>query len=293
MMFHPAFHPHDATFGASPYDAFYSPQRPFVRSDYARAQREAALREADRRASVRAQHELAARQQELARRQAQAKQRKKLLRLAHAAATRIAAVYRGHLGRRCACEAITAREAAAARGVSSALTEIELAVGQVEREHAPTTEKEARVASELLMRQLLRLDELDMPAGAEGARAHRRALVRALNERIEQLDALADRLGAAAIPLPPSPPTTDDFADQSSACEAGGACAMDADVAMHDVAERPDGRALIASASAMPDGTPGAEQLGLAILRSAVADLERQNAELRALLAAARAESGR
>jgi len=75
MMFHPAFHPHDATFGASPYDAFYSPQRPFVRSDYARAQREAALREADRRASVRAQHELAARQQELARRQAQAKQR--------------------------------------------------------------------------------------------------------------------------------------------------------------------------------------------------------------------------
>mmetsp|Transcript_14276 Transcript_14276/g.43381 ORF Transcript_14276/g.43381 Transcript_14276/m.43381 type:complete len:343 (-) Transcript_14276:167-1195(-) len=137
-----------------------------------------------------------------ARRRAIAKERKYLLRLAHAAATSITAAYRGHVVRHHIkpMHALRMTKAQETRhetetSVASALADVEASLSRIFADHvAPAkitpTYKAAHVASELLMAQLLKLDGLDLPADADELRSKRRALVRHINQSIDHLDTL-------------------------------------------------------------------------------------------------------
>lgn len=292
-MFHPRFdNPHHRIdqFGGNPFEPFGAARAHPAQLALARqtAEREARL-EAERRRLELARQRT---EEEHARRVALARQRKRLLRAAHAAATRVAAAYRGHRERHVRKALAALRDEARARAdgaLDAAFAEIELAIGAIECEHAATafasrSEKAARVAGELLMRQLLRVDGLDLPAGAERARARRRAIVRGLNERMEQLEALADELKAAP---PPSP--------SGVAGAAGEGCDQEED----DEEDEGDVQMVDAPADAEDDVAPSPaasagtapRDVELALLHQMVAELEEQNALLKSTLDAVRAAS--
>lgn len=230
-----------------------------------------------------------------------AKQRKKFLRAAHAAATRIAAVWRGHQAR-IAAQTLREEVAATDKLIEAELNEIEAAIAKIEAEHEvmaheSRSEKTARIASELFMRELLRVDGLELPPRAVEARAQRRALVRALNARIEKLEALADELKASSTPSPSSPehemaPVAEGADEQDEGSEGEG----EGDIQMVDAPASAEHEGEDELADAIPSSPAHwaevpASDVELTLLRKMVAELEEQNAQLRAHLEAAHQEN--
>lgn len=122
--------------------------------------------------------------------------RKKLIERAHAAATTIQTAYRGHHVRHQTAALLKERAIAvqALREAEQRISEIMATHGTAS--HATPTKQNFLVASELLMRELLRLDELSLPQLMD-VRDMRRQLVKRVSTTIERFDELAAHMSGA------------------------------------------------------------------------------------------------
>mmetsp|Transcript_19656 Transcript_19656/g.50792 ORF Transcript_19656/g.50792 Transcript_19656/m.50792 type:complete len:369 (-) Transcript_19656:73-1179(-) len=251
---------------------------------------------------------------------ARAKKLKKMRVARNKAALRIAAAYRGHRVRH-HDKPLEQRRAAAALSALEKETNRVFADIVAPAKAAPTAER-THIASEHLMRQLLKLDELTQMAGAEAVRSRRKALSTLLNQAIDELDRMSEALSSSQHDstddeLSDSAPSntvdegatgkdafnttgsaaddsTEDVSSSASSASGDNSDNEEADVEMVDAPEHlshptpaeADSIAMSHAPAFQSSATGSRDQLDIQQLHSTIRELEKQNAHLRKLLAA-------